>query len=790
MKQLKSFFILIFLFSLLVTAQQFWKPQDKRIDTGDEPGKHESWDPQITAFNDNVYAVWHDNRDGDSGIYFNLSTDRGQTWWERSIRISTKPGPHYLDEILLPQIGVLGENIYIVWEQTVSNKGQTNIYFNHSQDGGFNWQPAELRLDRCDQPNKLSFSPKLAFSGDSVYVVWLDTRDSKRDVFFNSSHDRGISWQAMDVSLNSEGAIESRHSYDQDIAVWDNNIYVVWENYQAKKRGDVYFNTSKDSGASWKGHADFMAKGYQPKICCREENIYLVWKNKNKYGSYDILFNRSNDQGETWLHRSVKLNNDNENMLSRNYFAQISCIENKVYVIWANWGLQSDGLYFRMSSDQGITWQPTIHLNPLGSLKSFGVEDHHIACTGENIAVVWRTYRKGLGGWHNIYFNFSTDNGMSWQPTEFRLDSGLNTYQNGSFQPQLRCQNDSVYVVWEDARNGFWEGHWGGWLGLDIYFNSIDLLEPYFTLLLDVTEGGIIDPGPGSYMIPIGSNVLINAFPEHNFRLISWTGDVIGGDNPIQVTMDSNKKIQANFERFAFDLTIKKDGAGTTDPLPGDHSIDMGTEVIVTAIPNINHAFTGWSRDVISQENPITIIMNSDTAIQAHFERQYKLKIKVIGGGVTHPSHGAHSYNKDTVVVITAVPHKYNQFTGWSGDLSGSTNPASIIMDSNKTVNTHFQRCIYAPSHFTGSLIENRFLFYIEYINLLKWEVNPFNENIAMYRLYLIDAAGSSLLLSEIPSGQFEFMHRRIDKNKTYTYLLKAVDASGREGDPAHLTMK
>jgi hypothetical protein len=48
------------------------------------------------------------------------------------------------------------------------------------------------------------------------------------------------------------------------------------------------------------------------------------------------------------------------------------------------------------------------------------------------------------------------------------------------------------------------------------------------------------------------------------------------------------------------------------------------------------------------------------------------------------------NYANGTVVQLTANPDTDWTFTEWSGDLNGSTNPVTIIMDTNKTIAAHF----------------------------------------------------------------------------------------------------
>jgi len=141
------------------------------------------------------------------------------------------------------------------------------------------------------------------------------------------------------------------------------------------------------------------------------------------------------------------------------------------------------------------------------------------------------------------------------------------------------------------------------------------------------SSGGVTDPDTGTYSYNFGTEVPITAIPDNGYRFAGWTGDVPEGhenDNPLMITVDSDKSVTANFIKQCT-LTLSAETGGTTDPVPGSHTYDVGTDVSLTAIPDSGYRFTGWTGDVLGGlENviPVTITMDSDKSITANFEAE------------------------------------------------------------------------------------------------------------------------------------------------------------------------
>jgi hypothetical protein len=98
-------------------------------------------------------------------------------------------------------------------------------------------------------------------------------------------------------------------------------------------------------------------------------------------------------------------------------------------------------------------------------------------------------------------------------------------------------------------------------------------------------------------------------------------------------------------------------------------------------------------------------------------------------------------------------------------------------------------RLVYAPQSFAGEKVLNRSLSQAEYINILSWRAHPSNVNVVKSRLYQVEGRDRTLL-AELGADTFHHWHRRVEKDKSYTYALIAVNNAGRESDPVSVTVK
>ena len=165
-------------------------------------------------------------------------------------------------------------------------------------------------------------------------------------------------------------------------------------------------------------------------------------------------------------------------------------------------------------------------------------------------------------------------------------------------------------------------------------------------------------------------------------RCVTHTGVVSAWSSPLTVNITQST--------VQYTLTVNLVGSGSVTKSPDKAQYNSGDVVQLTAVPATGWAFSGWSGDLTGSTNPTSITMNANKAATATFVQVYTLTVNVTGSGSVTKNPDKAQYNSGEVVQLTAVPTTGWVFSGWSGDLSGTTTPASITMSGPKSVVANF----------------------------------------------------------------------------------------------------
>jgi len=112
--------------------------------------------------------------------------------------------------------------------------------------------------------------------------------------------------------------------------------------------------------------------------------------------------------------------------------------------------------------------------------------------------------------------------------------------------------------------------------------------------------------------------------------------------------------------------------------------------IINTDVTHNNTFVIRHVTDVTHSDTYCTVQDTSASIVVLCEAPKYFLKISASNGGTTDPMPGTHTYYNRTEVSVTASPESGYGFYGWGGDVSGTTNPITITMDSDKSLIAYF----------------------------------------------------------------------------------------------------
>ena len=159
----------------------------------------------------------------------------------------------------------------------------------------------------------------------------------------------------------------------------------------------------------------------------------------------------------------------------------------------------------------------------------------------------------------------------------------------------------------------------------------------------------------------------------------------------------------------------------------------LNERVVISAEPNQEFNFVKWSGDINSEVNPLEVIFDSNKNLIANFiKKTYDFKLNINGSGSVSQSviqsGGSRPYSSGSIIELNAIPEKDWTFSNWSGDISGSTNPIKITIDSDKNVNAVFSEIAKVKNAKTYLALGDSYTIGEGVTYDERWPVQLFNE--------------------------------------------------------------
>jgi len=201
-----------------------------------------------------------------------------------------------------------------------------------------------------------------------------------------------------------------------------------------------------------------------------------------------------------------------------------------------------------------------------------------------------------------------------------------------------------------------------------------------------------------------------------------------------------------------------------------------------------NRVFLGGSLKILKNTRAPTLSIVSP---RAHATVLGAVQIEVKASHSTGIRNVQLYIDDSIVATMSTPPYAYTWDTTSEDD---STHTIHVRATNNNWLESEAEiqvitRLVYTPLYFAGQKTLNRSLSQAEYINVLSWQTNPHNSDVAKYWIYRVEGKDHSLL-AELTGDTVEYRHRGVTSDGEYTYALVAVNHQNRVSDPVSVTIK
>ena len=345
------------------------------------------------------------------------------------------------------------------------------------------WLGSETRLTTHGDFDGL---PSMSQTADGrIWVAWTRSVIGDFSIVYQTSSDLGVSWSPETV-LTMDTGVDAYPSIFQDV---DGSIWVVWASDRTGSY-DLFYKISSDGGLTWSDANRLttdQSDDLRPAVIQTVNgSIWVVWAS-DRTGGFDLFYKVSSDGGLTWSIANRLTTNATHDKLP-------SIIQTSDGSIWISWSSDRFGVYeifyktysnLSWSNETRLTVDPNIDMNP-----------SILQTLDDTIWVFWsrRSVTPEMVAGEEVYcedlyYKYSCDNGVTWSDSiQFTITDIYTVVEDGVI---VVCYNDdmwptimqardtSIWVAWMSNRADQPDGNW------DIYLRA--------SLAGDVNEDEVVD---------------------------------------------------------------------------------------------------------------------------------------------------------------------------------------------------------------------------------------------------------------------------------------------------------
>jgi hypothetical protein len=323
------------------------------------------------------------------------------------------------------------------------------VWYSYSDNGGNTWSASQC----ISQPvyygpqllNYTNESPSVAvINPEQINAMWdaVDEAYYEGFAFYDRSDDNGISWQHR--AQWQYWAVEPPSGFNSLCS--DGNNYLMFYDQQwvpqfmEYRLLNLYSTNSGENwqSASWHGWDNGNKSDEIPCTACDSNDAgYLVWDTVDTLNHPVIMYGTTGGVEKQLVPYA--------GTGGRGGAFIESDLNGKLYVVWSDSRDGNNEIYFKKSTDRGVTWGSDMRVTSA----SGSSESPVIVLGGQGrIFLVWVDNRDGN---KEIYFKCSENDGATWNPdTRLTYNISPSDYPHIAVSPS----KDAIYVAWNDDRDG------------------------------------------------------------------------------------------------------------------------------------------------------------------------------------------------------------------------------------------------------------------------------------------------------------------------------------------------
>ncbi|MFH1050340.1 MAG: T9SS type A sorting domain-containing protein [bacterium] len=357
-----------------------------------------------------------------------LTLIKAQAQWEPDVRLTNDAAMSRTTASRGYCLASQGDTLHVVWYD--SRDGNEEIYYKRSTDSGNNWEP-DMRLTNALGSSRI---PSLTIYASTIYLVWSDDRDGNYEIYYKKSIDGGSNWSS-DLRL-TESPFMTTYPI---LSVKGLEMFIIYTEAEGIDYA-IFYKRSTDGGLNWGDSVEFTdvySFSNNASIASDNSNLYVAW-NDMRDGNGEIYFKSTTDFGASWIADKRLTNNS-----ATSGQPQLALSSGILYLFWVDARDGGSEIYFSSSSDYGLTWQPDRRLTFANDNSWY----QKVAAHGKNLYLVWQDNRNAND---EIFYMFSKDGGTTW--SEEMLLSNNNVTM--SELPSIALTDSMIHIVWTDKRDG------------------------------------------------------------------------------------------------------------------------------------------------------------------------------------------------------------------------------------------------------------------------------------------------------------------------------------------------